>query len=737
MGIKREMLLLPLAGLIYLSLLIGDVQAKEIIILGGDEGKSWEEGGGGITPVFIVGPKEVELGNTPGGVIDFNFEDRIAWVFPEKAEPTKNIALGLIDRGGSIEDNLFDTTEGDLIQMIDNNAETAFERKSTELKTVFTFGVIVTFDLGSRFGVGRLKFFPRNADPDFAASDFPFQDDFIRAYEIFFNDGSEETQSGGRPIFTSFLLEQQNDQAVVDLSIVPQYIRFIRIRSQTTVGFEISEFQVFGVGFVPVAEYQSDIFDLGEGLALWGNIRWEEDIIGDAVFSGAAIRTRSGIDDTPVVFNRIRDDLAEVPWKREGDLEGSREREIVAELDSPDLSVREAMLTFSELTPEERNSISLARSDHKSLPSTKKGSVRDDIENWSLWTPPYSSAGIVTSVEVAAGEGGVRILSPGSRRFFQVKIDFSNDELFASRGIGTLSFDFSSPPLAEEILAEISPRQVDLGEITEFSYWILPNIRPGFDKGFNSFEITTPVRVTSIDKIEMTFPDRTRVSEEFSDADLINLPVRRGNFSIDFVEEDRFRISFPKVENSNVETREMTTVNVTFKGVVLRIGTAFTGKALNSLTGELELPQEVIGANVVDLSKEELDVALLRNQANLVVQVAIEDDLLINVQAVPNPFTPNGDGINDFTDVNYDITSLTSKGKVTVGVYDLSGRLLKELYSGSDASGSYSSLNREQLRWDGRDKDGNLLPPGIYIFRVEIDADADNEGASGTVAIVY
>ncbi len=751
MGIKRGILLLAPASLICLSLLISNGQAKEIIILGGDQGKSWADGGGGITPVFIVGSKEVESGNTPGGVIDFNFEGRQGWIFPQKVDSTENISLEILDRGGSVTAPTVVADIGeDLKKMIDNNPSTAFERKSTELKQVYTLGVVIEIDLGSQFGVSRIKFFPRNADPDFPTPDFPFQDDFIRAYKLSLNDGSDETQSGGRPIYTTYLLELQNDQPVVDLPIVPQLVRFIKITSETTVGFEISEFQVFGQGFVPTAKYLSDILDLGEAFALLGKIRWAQDSIGDAVPSKVTVRTRSGVDSTPVVFNRVRLDEEkkqkidpegeEVPWKSIEDLdEGSREREIVSELDN--LSVADAMLTFRELSLEERNAISLTQSDYETKSVTlekEKGSVRDDIENWSLWTPPYSPAGIATEGQVVLGEGGVEILSPSPRRFFQIKLDFSSDELFLAKGVSALSFDFSASPLAREILAEISPRQVGLGRITEFEYSILPDMRPGVDKGFSSFQITTPVRVVSIDKIEMIFPDGTSASQDFSDADLTDLPVSRKDFSVDFVEEDRFSISFPEVQRSDIEAGEITVVRVNFRGIVLRIGTAFVGEALNidAVTGELDISQEAVGGNVVDIME---GAPLVHNPANLVVQVPIEEELLINLLVVPNPFTPNGDGVNDFTTINYDITSLTREGQVSMGIYDLSGRLLKEVYSGNDKSGSYppKSGDRKLWEWDGTDKGGNLLPPGTYIFRVEVNADTGTEVASEIVSVVY
>ena len=82
-------------------------------------------------------------------------------------------------------------------------------------------------------------------------------------------------------------------------------MRFVRLQSRTTLGFEVAELRVFGTGFVPSAEYLSNIFDLGSDLGLWGNIRWEEDSVGREGFAAANLYVPArGQDDSPLVFTR-------------------------------------------------------------------------------------------------------------------------------------------------------------------------------------------------------------------------------------------------------------------------------------------------------------------------------------------------------------------------------------------------------------------------------------------------
>ena len=73
----------------------------------------------------------------------------------------------------------------------------------------------------------------------------------MRGFELLLNDGSEETQVANQPVLTTVELETENEEPIVELTIPPQYVRYIRLKSQTTVGFEVAEFRVFGSGFVP------------------------------------------------------------------------------------------------------------------------------------------------------------------------------------------------------------------------------------------------------------------------------------------------------------------------------------------------------------------------------------------------------------------------------------------------------------------------------------------------------
>jgi len=87
------------------------------------------------------------------------------------------------------------------------------------------------------------------------------------------------------------------------------------------------------------------------------------------------------------------------------------------------------------------------------------------------------------------------------------------------------------------------------------------------------------------------------------------------------------------------------------------------------------------------------------------------------VRSYPNPFTR---GVT----LGY---QLAAPARVWLSVYDVSGRLVRTLVAGRrEPSGERSAT------WDGADGDGRLLPPGIYLYRL----DADGRVGTGKMALV-
>lgn len=47
---------------------------------------------------------------------------------------------------------------------------------------------------------------------------------------------------------------------------------------------------------------------------------------------------------------------------------------------------------------------------------------------------------------------------------------------------------------------------------------------------------------------------------------------------------------------------------------------------------------------------------------------------------------------------------------------------------------------RHRLNWDGRDTDGNVVPPGLYICQVDVEADSEDvagQRRTQLIAVAY
>ena len=563
----------------------------------------------------------------------------------------------------------------------------------------------------------------------------------MRSFEIFINDGTPETKFQGVPIRTSVTVVGQNEDSVVDIRMPPQYVRLVRLKSLTATGFDLAELQVYGTGFVPEAVYISNVFDFRD-LALLGRLRWVQEQVGDPELSRIAVRTRSGTDPEPVQFNKVRPSerifrvggtsappsSGEVPWKFAADVEDEELKTLVEDvLDNQSVPLRDAIQAFTALSSGQQSTLALSEADYENLHGADKGDIRNDRTNWSGWSPPYPPGAIVAAATLGAEGGGVPIVSPSPRRYFQFMIECFSDEFESAIGVGGLSFEALSPPFAAELVGEIVPRTAALGEEEHFTYALRSAFRPGQDRGFNRLQIDTPLRVEKVGLVQLRHPDGRVEEADFTGVSLEELPVTgAGGFAIVEVEERSFTVEFPTIAEDGAQLR------VNFDHAVLRFGTTFTGHALSTQEGG-QLAQSLVAGNAADLGVEDRDLVAVGTpfEGNLSVAVPISGELLVNVRAAPQVFTPNEDGINDQGVIHYDLTNVGRPVEVDVAIYDLAGRPVRRLYTDADISGRFARP------WDGKNDAGEIVPPGHYLFSVTLDAETGQTRDVGAIGVAY
>ena len=328
--------------------------------------------------------------------------------------------------------------------------------------------------------------------------------------------------------------------------------------------------------------------------------------------------------------------------------------------------------------------VPLTAADYNNLKGNK-AEVTTDLDNWSSWSGPYDWADRL----------GTAITSPSPRQFIQVQLDFVPSGL-AGAAIDFIEFRVTQPPVAGRVLGEIWPIEVKPGEETAFVYAMRPDFAGG-ESGFDRLVLKTAGQFTGVDSV--------RVNEELQDWRLAE-PLT----------DQRLVLAVGRMDRSKTGR----VVEVFFTGRVFRFGTVFAAEVFDS-----QRPLEV-GQWVED---GDATFRLDGNQRSVGIELgrAIVSELVLSSRVC----TPNGDRVNDEVHIEYTLLELAGTGAVEVGIFDLAGRRVRQLYRGADTSGQYAR------RWDGRADGGSVVAPGVYLYRVQVDTDDGPTERSGLVAVAY
>ena len=705
-----KFLLLALAAWIA----VAEVDAREVLLIGQEGQISWTgrvsgaEGISTISPEYRspLEPNVTELGNAPADLIEF-FSSSSSFkgsLLPRQVGPEQNLGAEVLDRGGSLRaPTVFDLTELQMSVIFEDMlAESptgqAFERKETDV-----LGTQLILDLGARFGVNKIRFFPRNTR--FPSPGTPFHNDFLKNFELEINDGLVLTSSGN-PIWETYEVRDDNEEQETEIKVVPpRYIRFIRLRATSAIPFEIEKFQVFGEGFFPTARYISPIIDMGSR-ANWGLIRIEpavavvvdtvgslEELEGDAdkvdmQIRTMQIRTRSGKDDNPLAYTR-------------------------RQVGKPDAEEIATSVDNLGQPLERREYLNLPISGRQSDP-WERGSVRDDRQNWSPWTSPYPLEGLAE---------GTQILSPGPSQYFQFSVDFKSDDLEASHVLHQIALEFSAPPLADELVGEIYPREVPAAKDIEFVYAVRTVVRSPDVQNFDSFIVPTPGRAGSIKRIEIVGADGAhQLDHTFVVQDAV---TDEGDVAVTAIDDGSFTVRFPPISEHG------TLLKIHFVSRVLAFSTRFPGRALlleeDGFQGVTSGDAGVLGEG--DFANESGITVLSRS--------VTRGTLLGNFSFDRNVLTPNGDRVNDELGMSFEILAVIGAARITVDVYDLSGRRVRRLFDVEGQNGVYDASSLPGLNWDGTDDQGARVAPGLYLVKVEVDGDARTGQTLRPIGVAY
>ena len=312
------------------------------------------------------------------------------------------------------------------------------------------------------------------------------------------------------------------------------------------------------------------------------------------------------------------------------------------------------------------------------LDISERGKIDVDRENWSGWSASYG---------FEEGLMGTRITSPGPSRYIQLKVEFHPTMEDGGR-IDSLWIEFSEPVARGGVFGELDRAEVDLGRDEELTYSVRGSFRVG-DVGFDRLRVRTPFRA---EVLGVWLEDTTGV--------VVDTGFVVGVGDKDFV-----------VGLSDRVRDEGKVMRVRFRVPVMRYGVEFPGWVWAE--GEEVVEQGVVGDLVVRCK--------LMGRGEVLKGASFERGIL----------SPNGDGVGDVDSLGVELVQLTSPALVEVGVYELGGEMVRELHRGRLLNGRYG------WEWDGKGDDGELVLPGVYLYRVRVQADAGVEEKVGTITVVY
>ena len=659
---------IALVALLPCVSLCGPVRGEEWII--GNQEHPWGEWGGEeMRRLGTDGQDEPDragdragLGFQPTGeaiVARMDIATEPGWLKPVRVDSTTNLSFGIRARtlvtqpiqdraitgenaytGGGPIDAPFNLVDGDVGSYANNGG----------LK--WQYHMTVHFDLGWPFPLNRIHWLGRPA--------FPLR--FPHAYTVsvadgdpaFYvpieKDGPEAKYWDQAPRNWTTVAEAPiNTTNDIDIRIPTQWVRYISLgdtlveRGNKT-RWEIAEVELHGDGFVPNFTYTSAIIPFESG-SNWGALRWHAE-----ADSGTTLLVRSRSGQTP----------------------------------DPYLYFVKTGLGPTGQTQVTRSEYRATRKD----PNRKVllGPIADDTDNWSFWSRLYT-------------QSGQMIVSPAPARYFQFQVAFTTSDPEAGVRIDSVAIEFSSPPVAQELVGELGYDAVRPGRWEEFRYAIRARFAVD-DTGFNALRIVTP------DRADSTSIRDVRVNGTAVAPDSVH------------VAHDGFTVFLP-VHVGPAMAPDGALVEMVFSARTYMHGTTLGGSVFDS-----NRPQALAQSIRPGDATEELDTD------NLQVLWELGGSLLGSVSVAHNVFTPNGDGINDDMRIDYALFQVDRAVPVSFTVYDLTGRAV----FGQSTS---QSNGARTVRWDGLNDTGQLVAPGLYVWRLSADTDIEEYTETGIVAVVY
>ena len=532
----------------------------------------------------------------------------------------------------------------------------------------------------------------------FRSDGTPLPTDSTPAFQVSIQEENSEifAVKGPQPLARIVAAPTENFAPDVHIGFDQQYVRFFRwarkfsiidetalTRVSGTAGGQgnqarsllgtISEFEVYGKGFPKRATYRSKIIDLGA-----------EQNFGRLFFVATPMRVVAGeAVEAPDARAFVE---VEVRTGRDDDPNIYHEYTVTGK----EKVVSRARYETDLRTGFARTCASCDFVQRSPRPGMRAG-VTYDSDNWTFWSTPTTQSGLPLNLE--------------SGSFIQVFITFHSTRFEDFVRLDSLWVE-RAPLLAARVLGEVAPLadpqpvrgfgEVALGEMVEFAYDLSASFSGGNQRGFDQVHIHTGARPAFKELL---------VSGQAADP----ATVRE--------EDDGLTVILPE----RVTRANNAPLRIVFAAEVFELATTFLGTVTDSQAETL--PQPIVAGDASEmLSTNSLRVLSFSNQ---------QPALLQNLRFSTPVLTPNGDGVHDELRVAYALYGLPEQVPIELVVYALDGRRMATVPQGLQTAGP------QMARWDGRDSEGQALPPGVYLLSVALQSELRTAALLRPLGIAY
>ena len=435
-----------------------------------------------------------------------------------------NIALGMIERGGTIDINInLANTEsqplGNAIGLVDGDLYARW-RAGTASRGLNDILAHMILDLGAVYWIDQVRVIGgvvvrSGFGGGITTSHYISRRRWdFRFYEFMTSDGSISTDGSRRYTkhFSGASPWSDYSNGVVDhqFDLLPtQYVRIFwkywdtSCYSINNVGDVVSsvqgcaaggttdEIQIFGSGYPQQVSFSSPLIDLGQGRNL-NSVDWGGDI---PPGTRVEIRTRTG-NEVVEKYQHFDKNGKAVSEKR-----------------------------YGKLIPSFRGRIDT---------SISPGG------DWSSWSKLYAKP-------------GAAFQSPSPRRYMEIDVNLVSNTPDLAANLGFLAVNYTSP-LAESAVGEVAPNFAKPGEPTVFTYSMLPEKTNGFDQIL--LESTSPVEFVSLslsgEKVNATkMNTKSGLLVEFPEEIVTDQLVELRFLSSVFVQSTRFDMFLQNSRNAS------------------------------------------------------------------------------------------------------------------------------------------------------------------------------------------